>query len=147
MHVAKRLLKHRIFFSTTRTLNHQGAPPGNKITNRENPLEDLLAQIATTISKKHLFSLVFNSHAGKADYLITEDKNLLNLNQYKKTKIVTVNQMIDLPTWPIQKYFAVFFADWRKGEKKNNGLRFWNALLQLCFFELYFLPLWFYCCQ
>lgn len=31
------------------------------------------------------------AHAGKADYIITGDKHLLTLKQFKKTKIVTVN--------------------------------------------------------
>ena len=36
------------------------------------------------------------AYAGKADYLVTGDKHLLALNQFKKTKIVTVNQMLGI---------------------------------------------------
>ena len=36
------------------------------------------------------------AHAGKADYIVTGDKHLLTLNNFKKTKIVTVNQMLDI---------------------------------------------------
>jgi len=35
------------------------------------------------------------AHAGKADYIVTGDKHLLALKQFKKTKIVTVNQMLE----------------------------------------------------
>jgi uncharacterized protein len=38
------------------------------------------------------------AYAGKADYIITGDKHLLTLNNFKKTKIVTVNQMLDILT-------------------------------------------------
>ena len=36
------------------------------------------------------------AYAGKADYIVTGDKHLLTLNNFKKTKIVTVNQMLEL---------------------------------------------------
>jgi uncharacterized protein len=36
------------------------------------------------------------AYAGKADYLVTGDKHLLTLNSFKKTKIVTVNQMLEI---------------------------------------------------
>lgn len=32
---------------------------------------------------------------GKADYVVTGDNHLLALNQFKKTRIVTVNQMLE----------------------------------------------------
>ena len=35
------------------------------------------------------------AYAGKAEYIVTGDKHLLVLNQFKKTRIVTVNQMLD----------------------------------------------------
>ena len=38
------------------------------------------------------------AYAGKADYIVTGDKHLLALNQFKKTRIVTVNQMLDILT-------------------------------------------------
>ena len=38
------------------------------------------------------------AYAGKADYIVTGDKHLLILNNFKKTKIVTVNQMLDILT-------------------------------------------------
>jgi uncharacterized protein len=38
------------------------------------------------------------AYAGKADYIVTGDKHLLTLNNFKKTKIVTVNQMLDILT-------------------------------------------------
>ncbi len=41
--------------------------------------------------------IVLNTaYAGKADYIVTGDRHLLTLNQFKKTKIVSVNQMIDI---------------------------------------------------
>jgi hypothetical protein len=33
---------------------------------------------------------------GKADYIVTGGNHLLALNQFKKTKIVTVNQMLSI---------------------------------------------------
>jgi len=36
------------------------------------------------------------AYAGKADYIITGDKHLSTLNNFKKTKIVTVNQMLEI---------------------------------------------------
>ena len=36
------------------------------------------------------------AYTGKADYIVTGDKHLLTLNNFKKTKIVTVNQMLDI---------------------------------------------------
>lgn len=40
--------------------------------------------------------VVLNSaYAGKADYVVTGDIHLLALKQFKKTKIVTVSQMLD----------------------------------------------------
>jgi uncharacterized protein len=38
------------------------------------------------------------AYPGKADCIITGDKHLLVLNNFKKTKIVTVNQMLDILT-------------------------------------------------
>ena len=38
------------------------------------------------------------AHKGKADYIVTGDKHLLTLNNFKKTKIVTVNQMLEILT-------------------------------------------------
>jgi putative PIN family toxin of toxin-antitoxin system len=38
------------------------------------------------------------AYAGKADFIVTGDKHLLTLNNFKKTKIVTVNQMQDILT-------------------------------------------------
>jgi len=38
------------------------------------------------------------AYAGKADYIVTGDKHLLGLNQFKKTRIVTVSQMLDILT-------------------------------------------------
>jgi uncharacterized protein len=35
-------------------------------------------------------------YTGKADYILTGDKHLLTLNNFKETKIVTVNQMIEI---------------------------------------------------
>jgi uncharacterized protein len=34
------------------------------------------------------------AYTGKADYIVTGDNHLLALNKFKKTKIVTVNQML-----------------------------------------------------
>ncbi len=36
------------------------------------------------------------AYAGKSDYIVTGDKHLLTLNNFKKTKIVTVNQMLEI---------------------------------------------------
>ena len=36
------------------------------------------------------------AYTGKADYIVTGDKHLLTLNNFKKTKIVTVNQMLKI---------------------------------------------------
>jgi putative PIN family toxin of toxin-antitoxin system len=36
------------------------------------------------------------AYVGKADYIVTGDKHLLVLKQFKKTKIVTVKQMLDI---------------------------------------------------
>jgi putative PIN family toxin of toxin-antitoxin system len=36
------------------------------------------------------------AYAGKADYIITGDRHLLTLNQFKKAKIVSVNQMLGI---------------------------------------------------
>ena len=36
------------------------------------------------------------AYTGKADYIVTGDKHLLTLNNFKKTKIVTVNQMLEI---------------------------------------------------
>jgi uncharacterized protein len=36
------------------------------------------------------------AYVGKADYIVTGDKHLLALNQFKKTRIVTVNKMLDI---------------------------------------------------
>ena len=38
------------------------------------------------------------AYRGKADYIVTGDKHLLTLNDFKKTKIVTVNQMLEILT-------------------------------------------------
>ena len=38
------------------------------------------------------------AYTGKADYIVTGDKHLLILNNFKKTKIVTVNQMLEILT-------------------------------------------------
>jgi uncharacterized protein len=38
------------------------------------------------------------AYTGKADYIVTGDKHLLTLNNFKKTKIVTVNQMLEILT-------------------------------------------------
>lgn len=35
------------------------------------------------------------AHAGKVDYVVTGDKHLLVLARFKKTRIVTVNQMLE----------------------------------------------------
>ena len=35
------------------------------------------------------------AYAGKANYVVTGDKHLLALDQFKKTRIVTVNQMLE----------------------------------------------------
>jgi putative PIN family toxin of toxin-antitoxin system len=35
------------------------------------------------------------AYAGKADYVVTGDKHLLALARFKKTRIVTVNQMLE----------------------------------------------------
>ena len=36
------------------------------------------------------------AYTGKADYIVTGDNHLLTLNNFKKTKIVTVNQMLEI---------------------------------------------------
>ena len=36
------------------------------------------------------------AYTGKADYIVTGDKHLLTLNNFRKTKIVTVNQMLEI---------------------------------------------------
>ena len=36
------------------------------------------------------------AYTGKAEFIVTEDKHLLELGHFKKTKIVTVNQMQDI---------------------------------------------------
>ncbi len=38
------------------------------------------------------------AYKGKADYIVTGDKHLLALSQFKKTRIVTVNQMLQILT-------------------------------------------------
>jgi putative PIN family toxin of toxin-antitoxin system len=38
------------------------------------------------------------AYTGKADYIVTGDKHLLTLNNFKTTKIVTVNQMLEILT-------------------------------------------------
>ena len=38
------------------------------------------------------------AYTGKADYIVTGDNHLLTLNNFKKTKIVTVNQMLEILT-------------------------------------------------
>jgi putative PIN family toxin of toxin-antitoxin system len=38
------------------------------------------------------------AYNGKADYLVTGDNHLLALNQFKKTRIVTVSQMLEMLT-------------------------------------------------
>ncbi len=38
------------------------------------------------------------AYTGKADYIVTGDNHLLILNNFKKTKIVTVNQMLEILT-------------------------------------------------
>jgi putative PIN family toxin of toxin-antitoxin system len=35
------------------------------------------------------------AYSGKADYIVTGDKHLLDLSQFKKTRIVTVNEMLE----------------------------------------------------
>jgi uncharacterized protein len=43
--------------------------------------------------------VVFNvAYTGKADFIVTGDKHLLELDKFKKTRIVTVNQMLNLLT-------------------------------------------------
>ena len=36
------------------------------------------------------------AYMGKADYIVTGDNHLLTLNNFKKTKIVTTNQMLEI---------------------------------------------------
>lgn len=36
------------------------------------------------------------AYVGKADYIVTGDNNLLDLIKFKKTKIVSVNQMLTI---------------------------------------------------
>jgi len=67
----------------------------------------VLVRIAKMVPDNALFKEVLEdpdddvvlnaAHAGKADYIITGDKHLLTLNQFKKTKIMTVNQIMDIP--------------------------------------------------
>ena len=67
-----------------------------------------LVRIAKVVPDNALFKevakdpdddVVLNTaYAGKADYIVTGDKHLLTLNNFKKTKIVTVNQMLDILT-------------------------------------------------
>ncbi len=65
----------------------------------------ILLRMAKVVPDNSLFILVPEdpdddvilnaAYAGKADYIVTGDKHLLNLGQFKKTKIVTVNQMLE----------------------------------------------------
>ena len=38
------------------------------------------------------------AYSGRAEFIVTGDRHLLDLGQFKKTKIVTVNQMLDILT-------------------------------------------------
>jgi predicted nucleic acid-binding protein len=42
--------------------------------------------------------VINTAYAGKAEFIVTGDKHLLVLGHFKKTKIVTVNQMQDILT-------------------------------------------------
>ncbi len=35
------------------------------------------------------------AYSGRADYIVTGDNHLLALNRFKKTRIVTINQMLE----------------------------------------------------
>ncbi len=48
------------------------------------------------ISKDLDDNIVLNTaYIGKAEYIVTRDKHLLALKEFKRTKIVTVNQMLE----------------------------------------------------
>lgn len=66
----------------------------------------LLGAIATTIKVRSVFKVVKEdsnddivlrtAYDGKAEYIVTGDKHLLSLEEFRKIKIVTVNQMLDM---------------------------------------------------
>jgi len=68
----------------------------------------IMVKMAKTVPDNALFKevasdpdddVVLNAaYTGKADYIVTGDKHLLTLNNFKKTKIVTVNQMLEILT-------------------------------------------------
>ena len=68
----------------------------------------IMVKMAKIVSDNALFKevasdpdddVVLNAaYTGKADYIVTGDKHLLILNNFKKTKIVTVNQMLEILT-------------------------------------------------
>ena len=66
----------------------------------------ILGTIATTIKVRSVFKVVKEdqdddivlrtAHDGKAEYIVTGDKRLLGLREFKEVKIVTVNKMLDI---------------------------------------------------
>ena len=66
----------------------------------------LLGTVATTIKVRSAFKVIKEdpdddivlrtAHDGKVDYIVTGDKHLLGLREFRKIKILTVNQMLDI---------------------------------------------------
>jgi uncharacterized protein len=65
-----------------------------------------LVRMSKTVPDKTRFKIVTEdpdddvvlntAYTGKADFIVTGDRHLLVLNQFKKTKIIDVNQMIEI---------------------------------------------------
>jgi len=66
----------------------------------------VLGTIATTIKVRSVFKVVKEdpdddivlrtAYDGKAEYIVSGDKHLLSLEEFRKIKIVTINQMLDI---------------------------------------------------
>jgi putative PIN family toxin of toxin-antitoxin system len=73
----------------------------------ENHLKQLIRQFSTENSLNKVVSIelefdpddnvVLNTaYSGKADFIVTGDKHLLSLEEFKRTKIVKVDQMLEI---------------------------------------------------
>jgi len=66
----------------------------------------VVGNIATMVKVRSMFKVVKEdpdddivlktAHDGKAEYIVSGDKHLLSLKEFRKVRIVTVNQMLDI---------------------------------------------------
>ncbi len=106
--VLELLDKHRVIVSRLMLAELADVAGRDKFHVTEAQVERFLSSlvsIAKMVPDKALFKevsedpdddVVLNAaYAGKADYIVTGDRHLLTLKKFKRTKIVTVSQMLD----------------------------------------------------